>query len=407
MLIGPSLRSWLEVSPESDFPIQNLPLGRAKVSDGDPEWVSRLGDQVILAERLLPKLIAPDSPTGFQVMRERLVAVLAEGAMDQDRVLPFLTHVKDVELVLPIRPTNFVDFYSGIHHASNVGRMFRPDQPPLLPNYRYLPVGYNGRASSVAVSGTAVRRPWVQRRDGTEDPVFEPTRELDFELELGVWIGKASALGEPVAIDEVERHVLGVGLVNDWSARDGQRWEYQPLGPFLAKSFATSVSPWIVSLDALEPFRVPGMAQDPAPFSHLRQPEKAHFAIDLSVGLRPKGATAVTPISITNTSELYWSLAQQLAHLTSNGANIEQGDLIASGTISGSTPGTFGSLLELTWRGSRSIDLPGGFRRTYLEDGDEVVLTGSADAGSYRIGLGKVSGTVLAAHQTFPAGGRR
>ena len=297
-------------------------------------------------------------------------------------------------MMVPVEIPCFVDFYSGIHHAENVGRMFRPDMPPLLPNYRHLPVGYNGRASSVVASGTPIRRPKGQVKPADSDsPVFQPTSELDFELELGVFIGEGNDLGDPIDIDQVDRHVLGFVLVNDWSARDVQRWEYQPLGPFLAKSFATSISPWIVSLDALEPFRKPGPAQEPEPLPHLKQSASNHFDIRLEVSLQV-GNNPPQPISRTNAQELYWSYAQQIAHLASNGTNTEPGDLYASGTISGAEPGSFGSLLELTWKGSKPITL-GDSTRTFLEDGDTLTITGYCQGDGYRVGFGEVSGKIL------------
>jgi fumarylacetoacetase len=300
-------------------------------------------------------------------------------------------------MVVPVEIPTFVDFYSGIHHASNVGKMFRPDMPPLLPNYRHLPVGYNGRASSVVASGTPIRRPKGQTKSPDSDrPEFGPTNELDFELELGFFVSKGNEMGTPIPIEEAEEYILGFVLVNDWSARDVQRWEYQPLGPFLAKSFATSVSPWIVMRDAMEPFRCAGEPQEPAPLPHLTPTRPDHYDIQLEVSLKTAKATRPQRISGSNARHLYWSFAQQLTHLTSNGTNAEPGDLYASGTISGPEPGTFGSLLELTWRGTQPITIEEtGEKRAFLEDGDTLIMTGYCQGDGYRIGFGEVSGTVL------------
>jgi fumarylacetoacetase len=307
-----------------------------------------------------------------------------------------LVPLADVQMTLPLPPRAFVDFYSGIHHASNVGKMFRPDQPPLLPNYRHLPVGYNGRASSVVPSGEPIVRPKGQQKVGDE-VVFGPTRELDFELEIGYYTGLENMMGEPVPIDEAEDYVLGCVLVNDWSARDVQRWEYQPLGPFLAKSFATSISPWLVTMDALEPFRCAGMPQDPEPLPHLRQVGKGHYDIQLEVSLQTPTMDRPHLICRSNARHLYWTFAQQLAHQASNGTPIEVGDLYATGTISGDTPDSYGSLLELTWRGQNPIELPNGETRTFLEDGDTLTITGWCQGDGYCVGFGEVSATILPA----------
>jgi fumarylacetoacetase len=272
--------------------------------------------------------------------------------------------------------------------------MFRPDAEPLLPNWRHLPVGYHGRSSSVVVSGTPVRRPLGQLppAGGEEAPRFGPSERLDFELELGFVTGRGPALGTPIRVEEAREHIFGVVLVNDWSARDIQRWEYVPLGPFLGKSFATSISPWVVPLDALEPYRVAPPPQDPEPFEYLRVDEPWAFDISLSASLAPEGG-AETVISRTNASGLYWTMAQQLAHATINGANVRAGDLYASGTISGPEPGTYGSLIELSWGGREPIALDGGAERTFLEDGDALVLRGHAGA----VSLGECRGTILPA----------
>ena len=302
-------------------------------------------------------------------------------------------------LQVPIPPPAFIDFYSGINHARNVGQMFRPTQDPLLPNYRHLPVGYNGRASSVVVSGTEIVRPKGQFLPPDADaPEFGPCRGLDFELEMGFYVAEGQEMGKRIVVSKAEEHILGLVMVNDWSARDIQRWEYQPLGPFLSKSFATSVSPWIVTLDALEPFRIEGMTQDPEVLPHLKHSGKPHFDVILEVDLQSEKMSKPQTICRSNMSHLYWSIAQQLAHQTSNGTPVEFGDLYASGTISGTEKGTFGSMLELTWKGDEPIKLEEtGEERKFLADGDVVTFRGYAQGDGYRIGFGEVTGKILPA----------
>jgi fumarylacetoacetase len=294
----------------------------------------------------------------------------------------------DVRLHLPFAVADYVDFYSSIEHATNVGRLFRPEGEALLPNWRHLPIGYHGRSGTVVVSGTEVVRPCGQSRpQDTDQPVYGPSRRLDVELELGFVVGVPSKLGKPVPAAAFADHVFGVVLVNDWSARDIQAWEYQPLGPFLGKSFATSISAWVTPLAALEHARVPGPPQDPEPFPYLRHDEPWNLDLDLEIELNG------TVVSHTNSRSLYWSFAQQLAHLTSNGASVRTGDLCASGTISGAERRSEGSLLELTWGGREPIELDDGSTRTFLEDGDEVVLRGRTGA----VELGEVRGRILPA----------
>jgi len=297
----------------------------------------------------------------------------------------------EVELHLPFEVADYIDFYSSLEHATNLGKLFRPGAEPLLPNWRHLPVGYHGRAGTIVVSGTPIRRPHGQSKPPDADaPAFGPSRRLDIELELGFVIGASSRLGEPVAVDSALEHVFGVVLVNDWSARDIQAWEYQPLGPFLGKSFATSISPWIVPLEALEPHRVAARPQDPEPLPYLRTDEDWALDIELEVALAPERGEE-TVVSRTNARGLYWTAPQQLAHATVNGTNVRPGDLYASGTISGAEPGTAGSLLELTWGGRDPLALTGGGRRSFLEDGDSAILRGRAGA----VSLGEVRGRIL------------
>lgn len=298
---------------------------------------------------------------------------------------------------LPVAIGGYTDFYSSKEHATNVGSMFRDPKNALLPNWRHLPVAYNGRASSVVVSGTPVRRPNGQLKlPDAERPIFGPTRKLDFELETAFVVGEGNALGQPIAVDDAERRIFGLVLMNDWSARDIQQWEYVPLGPFNSKSFATSISPWIVTLDALQPFRVAGPTQEPGPLPYLAQSGEHGFDIHLEVALKPADATAST-ICRTNFRHLYWSMAQQLAHHTVSGCSTRVGDLMGSGTISGPTPDSLGSLLELAWNGERPLALPGGATRSFLDDGDEVIITGWCRGEGYRVGFGEVRGEILPA----------
>jgi fumarylacetoacetase len=306
------------------------------------------------------------------------------------------TPVADVTWHLPFTVGDYVDFYSSLEHATNLGRILRPDGEPLLPNWRHLPVGYHGRSGTVVVSGTAVHRPAGQTMPpGADAPVFGPSRMLDVEVEVGFVTGDGPAPGTPVAVGDAEEHIFGLVLVNDWSARDIQSWEYQPLGPFLAKSFLTSVSPWVVPLRALAPWRVDGPAQVPEPLPYLRAQEPRGLALDLELRLRTArmiaAGEAPTLVSSVDFSGMYWSMAQQLAHLTVNGATIRAGDLCASGTVSGSTPGSEGSLMERTWRGTRPLVLPNGEERGFLEDGDEVTITGRCGP----VDFGSVIGTVV------------
>lgn len=415
-IVPTSMQTWLDVPPGSPFSIQNVPLGVGLIDDAEAV-LTRLGNwainvSVLIDEGLLPENLAlaqgdlEIEPDEASELRRALVELfeadskrLRDNArLRQSAVVPVVA----VEMLLPMPIGAFVDFYSGIHHASNVGKMFRPDMPPLLPNYRHVPVAYNGRASSVLVSGSSIVRPMGQTKAPDADaPTFGPTRELDFELELGYFIGRQTDFGEAVPIEDAESAILGYVLVNDWSARDIQRWEYQPLGPFLSKSFATSISPWIVLKDALEPFRCAGMPQEPVPLPHLRSRSPGHYAISLEVALLTEKADAPTVISRTSSRELYWSAAQQIAHQTSNGTPLEPGDLLASGTISGEAEGTYGSMLELTWRGSKPITLGTGETRTFLEDGDTVILSGSCEGNGFRVGFGEVSGTILPAGSTY------
>jgi fumarylacetoacetase len=330
----------------------------------------------------------------------------AQGRSARQRTEQLLVRSSDAELLVPVRIGDYSDFYSSIHHASNVGRMFRPDNA-LLPNYKWVPIGYHGRASSIIASGHAVHRPFGQTRDDPQaPPVFGPSRRLDYELEIGAVIGQGNALGAPIPIASADAHIAGLCLVNDWSARDIQTWEYQPLGPFLAKSFATTVSPWLVTLDALAPFRVPlaeRASTDPAPLAYLSDATdrlQGGFAIELSVWLTSARMREERrePFLVSNgsyASSVYWTPAQLVTHHASNGCNLRPGDLLASGTVSGPTPESRGCLLERTWRGTESLTLPTGEARRFLEDGDEVLMRGRCErAGFRRIGFGECRGVV-------------
>jgi fumarylacetoacetase len=319
-----------------------------------------------------------------------------------------LVPMRDCELSVPAHVGDYTDFYASVYHAQNVGSMFRPDNP-LLPNYKWVPIGYHGRASSIVPSGTDVRRPWGQARDGAESaPTFAPSRRLDYELEVGVFIGTGNALGTPIPIGDAERHVFGLCLVNDWSARDIQAWEYQPLGPFLAKNFATTVSPWVVTLDALAPFRAASFerpAGDPAPLPYLYSAENVAaggIAISLEVLLSTEQmrASGMAPLRVSagTFTDMYWTVAQLVTHHASNGCDLRPGDLLASGTVSGPTKDSRGCLLERTWRGSEPLQLPTGEARAFLQDGDEVTLRGYCDRPGYRrIGFGECVGRIVPA----------
>lgn len=385
----------VEVAPDSLFGPENMPYGIFAPPGGDFRAGVRLGDTVLDLVALLgdPIFARPDlnaflaaGPDRWRTVRARL-RDLADTELPIDAVHP----LNAVRVALPIRVGDYVDFYASIDHATNLGRLFRPDSEPLLPNWRHLPVGYHGRAGTVVVSGTPVIRPLGQRRTDSGAPDFGPSRRLDIEAELGFVVGSGSMLGVPVGVDDFAEHVFGVALVNDWSARDIQAWEYQPLGPFLGKSFGTSISAWITPLAALTEARVPLPVQEPPPLPYLRGTAEHGYDIDLRVAWN--GAVVAHPPY----AHMYWSPAQMLAHLTANGASIRPGDLYASGTISGPAPDQRGSFIELSWGGTEPISI-GDDSRTFLADGDEVTITATAPGpAGRRIGLGEVSGRILPA----------
>jgi fumarylacetoacetase len=372
------------------------------------------GDAPVFARPSLNAFMALGRPA-WQAVRARLQDILAaDGApvLREDATLTAkaIRRRADVRMHLPAEIGDYTDFYASRQHATNVGAMFRGRDKALMPNWLHLPVGYHGRASSVVVSGTPVRRPLGQTLPAEgAPPEFGPTRELDFELELGVFIGPGNRQGEPISVADAEDHVFGYVLVNDWSARDVQRWEYVPLGPFLAKNFATTVSPWVVPAEALAPFRVVGEpqnaeAENPEPLPYLQQAEPRALDISLQVSIETGAMreAGLPPAAVcrTNARNLYWSFAQQVAHHTVGGCNLRPGDLLASGTISGDEPDSYGSLLELSWRGERPVELAGGERRTFLEDGDRVIVTGWAQGPGFRVGFGEAEGVVLPAPES-------
>jgi fumarylacetoacetase len=414
------LRSFIEVSRDSHFPIQNLPFGVFQPKDGRPRVGVAIGDFIVdlsVLEELRhfqssefgdQKIFSQDSLNGFLVLgrpawrktREILQHLLSAETptlRDDARLCESVFHAqKDVVMKLPVRIGNYTDFYSSYHHAHNVGTMLRGPENALMPNWKWLPVAYHGRASSVVISGTDMRRPNGQTKPpDAASPSFGPTKSLDFELEMAFLIGPGNSLGEPVQIDRAFDHIFGLVLMNDWSARDIQAWEYQPLGPFLAKNFGTSISPWVVTLEALEPFRKPLPPQEPEPLSYLRAENDCTFDIQLEARLQTSSMAAPHIITRTNFQNLYWSIAQQLAHHTVNGCNLQPGDLLASGTISGSTEESRGCMLELTWRGANPLKLPNGETRKWLEDGDSLAITGWCEGDGYRVGFGEVSGKIL------------
>ncbi len=423
MPIDPGRRSFVPTDAAGHFPLQNLPYGSFRSAPDAPARIGvAIGDRVLDLAALTAAGLLDGTAAGrarvfaapvlndflalgaaaWAEARTRIADLLTEGQaswLDDARLLgPALVERDAVTLDLPVAIGDYTDFYASRQHATNVGTMFRGADNALLPNWRWVPIGYHGRASSVVVSGTPVRRPSGQRKaPDDEAPTFGPTRQLDFELELGFVVGAGNALGRPVAIADAPAHVFGCVLVNDWSARDIQAWEYVPLGPFLAKNFATSISPWVVPLDALQPYRVAAPPQEPPPLPYLAR--TADWALDIvlevAVGTAAMRAAGRPPqrISRTNAATLYWDIAQQIAHHTSNGCNLRPGDLLASGTISGDTPDSRGSLLELSWRGQTPLDI-GGEPRAFLEDGDEVVMTGWCEGVAGRVGFGEVRGVV-------------
>jgi fumarylacetoacetase len=407
----PNLRSFVEYDENSHFPIQNLPIGifeeQGKIRAG-----VRIGDMVLDLELLeqrgffpsLPKLFKTSTLNSFFAMGRpswtEVRAIVSRLLQEDETTLRDNTELRNKALLpaakvtmhMPVAIGDYTDFYSSREHATNVGTMFRGKENALMPNWLHLPVAYHGRSSSVVLSGTPIRRPKGQVQAGDqENPILTASRFLDFELEMGFFIGPGSELGRPVPVNSASDHIFGMVLVNDWSARDIQKWEYQPLGPFTAKNFATSISPWVVPLDALEPFRCEGPEQAPLPLPYLQTKGELAYDIKLEVYLQD------SCISNSNFKYMYWNIQQQLAHHTITGCNVKPGDLMASGTISAPEEGGYGSLLELSWKGTKTIRLENGEQRKFLQDGDTVTLTGWCQGQGYRVGFGEVTGKILPA----------
>jgi len=414
-----SLISWLNISKNTDFPIQNLPFGVFTYENKPPRVATRIGDTVVdlflLAnEGLLeidPSVLLQPNINAFMALgksvtspiRNQIAALLAEGgndALQNNKTLQgnAFYDVSEVDMIMPVAVGDYTDFYSSREHATNLGCMFRDPENALLPNWLHLPVGYHGRASSIVVSGTSFHRPKGQTMPaGADKPVYGPCKLLDFELEMGFVIGTPNKMGDQITTDKGEDHIFGLCLFNDWSARDIQKWEYVPLGPFLGKSFCSHVSPWIVTLEALEHFKISGPEQtEPETLPYLKYEGNKRYDIKLEVALQPKGGEE-TIISQSNFKYMYWNMCQQLAHHTVNGCNMRTGDMCASGTISGTTPDSYGSMLELSWRGTKPIKLNDGTERKFIKDGDTLILRGYGVKDGVRIGFGEVRGTVLPA----------
>jgi len=417
---NPDLQSWVNTPNNCDFPIQNLPFGVFSAANGQKKVGVAIGDYVLdlyeIASAGLLDTIEKDASifnndylnpviekgkAYTRALRNKLSEILeASNTVLKDNIElrnKSLLPMDKVSMHLPVKVGDYTDFYSSIDHATNVGKMFRDPANALLPNWLHIPVGYHGRASSIITSGVAIKRPVGQVRPNPEEPpVLSASRLLDFELEMAFVTYPGKPLGEKIAVDEAEDYIFGMCLFNDWSARDIQKWEYVPLGPFLGKSFASAISPWIVTLDALEPFRLSGPEQNPEVLDYLKYNGKKRFDINLEVYLQPQDKNP-TLISQSNFKHMYWNMSQQLAHHTINGCNILGGDMMGSGTISGPTPDSFGSMLELSWAGSKSITLDDGSERKFIQDGDTVVMKGWSQNENVRIGFGEVSNKILPA----------
>ncbi|NQZ77838.1 MAG: fumarylacetoacetase [Ekhidna sp.] len=414
----PSLKSWVEIPVDSDFPIQNLPFGifkengkkRAGVAIGDKVLdLSALQEYGLLNDLSLPNKVFDQEvlngflhlgkPTGRKV-RNRVSELLQENN-DELRshyaLGSILFDQSKVKMCMPVQIGDYTDFYSSEQHAFNVGCMFRDPKNALMPNWKHIPVGYHGRASSIIESGIPIHRPKGQQKPNDEEPaVFGPCKLLDFELETAFITCGENGLGEAIPVEKAEDHIFGMVLFNDWSARDIQKWEYVPLGPFLAKNFASCISPWIVTLDALEPFRIEGPKQDPPVLPYLQYEGEKHFDIELEVAIKPEGSEEKV-VGHSNFKYMYWNMAQQLAHQTVNGCNIRTGDMYGSGTISGPESSQFGSMLEISWKGTKPVSMPDGSERKFILDGDTVIMRGHAKHNGLRIGFGEVSTKILPA----------
>jgi fumarylacetoacetase len=419
---NPNLKSWVDVKPNSDFPIQNLPFGIFKTADRAPRVGVAIGEHILDLSALADEKVFDRCPWPFEksvfsqntlngfielgkpvtnFVRERISDLLnAENAELRDNAelkSKALVKQSDAQMLIPVNIPNYTDFYSSKEHATNVGIMFRDPANALLPNWKHLPVGYHGRASSIVVSGTPIHRPKGQTKaDDAAAPSFGPCRLLDFELEMAFITGKYTELGTSISTAQAEDYIFGMVLFNDWSARDIQKWEYVPLGPFLAKNFGSTMSPWIVTMEALETFRVETPTQEPEVLPYLKFDGKKNFDINLEVEIIPENGKGKT-VSHSNFKYMYWNMAQQLAHHTVNGCNIQVGDLYASGTISGPTPDSYGSMLEISWQGKNPITMPDGTERRFILDNDTVAMKGYCEKDGVRIGFGECSGKILPA----------
>jgi len=415
-----NINCWVEIDPNSDFSIHNIPFGIFKNSDGKIQAGSALGNYVVDLNYLHAQFFFTDPELPDDIfnqttlnsfiglgkkktiaVRQRIIELFSSNNQEiqgnAEHKAACLIPMVDVEMLMPVHVPSYTDFYSSIEHATNVGTMFRDPDNALFPNWKHLPVGYHGRASSIIVSGQDIKRPKGQSKaPDAAAPTFGPTKRLDFELEMAFITCKETSLGTSIGTKDAEEAIFGFVLFNDWSARDIQVWEYVPLGPFLAKNFASSISPWIITLDALEAFRVAGPTQEPEVFPYLSYDGLKNFDINLEVSIKPEGAEAMI-VSKSNFKYMYWNICQQLAHHTVNGCNIEVGDMYASGTISGPTADSYGSMLELAWKGTKPIQMPDGSSRSFINDGDTVIMKGFAEKDGVRVGFGEVSAKVLPA----------
>jgi fumarylacetoacetase len=409
-----NIQTWLEVPENSDFPIQNIPFGIYKAKDGNVAVATRIGNTVIdlfkvakldyfsIDAEVFNNCVLNDfMRLGKQVtrnVRNEISDIFNQendDAKNNDALKETFYNAEEVEMLMPVDIGDYTDFYSSEQHAYNVGCMFRDPNNALLPNWKYIPVGYHGRASSIVVSGTPINRPKGQQKPkDDEPPVFGPCKLLDFELEMAFITYDGKAMGDAISTSEADDYIFGMCLFNDWSARDIQKWEYVPLGPFLAKNFASSISPWIVTLDALEPFRTEGSIQDPEVFEYLKYNGNKNIDINLQVAIQPEN-TEETVVSNSNYKYMYWNMNQQLAHHTINGCNIKAGDIMASGTISGNDESAYGSMLEISWKGTKSVTMADGSERKFIADNDTVIMRGYAKKDNVRIGFGEVSTKVL------------
>ncbi len=411
------MKSWLTIAEDSDFSIYNIPFGIFRTKSSTPRVASILGDHVIdlyalakggylkdvladaevLNQKTLNAFIALGKPVTNAVRQKIQTLFSEENTAQKDLLSVYLIPVADAEMLMPVHIPNYTDFYSSREHATNVGTMFRDPNNALLPNWLHLPVGYHGRASSIVVSGTPLHRPKGQTKaDDQPLPSFGPSRLLDFELEVGFVVGKETQLGDSISTANAEEYIFGLLLFNDWSARDVQKWEYVPLGPFLAKNFGSSISPWIVTLEALEPFRVASPAQEPTPLPYLQFKGQKNYDIQLEVDITAENGATKT-VSKSNFKYMYWNMCQQLAHHTVNGCNIQVGDLYASGTISGPEKDSYGSMLEISWGGKNPVSMPDGTERKFILDNDTVTIKGHCVKDSIRVGFGQVSNKILPA----------